>query len=259
MGARAQMGKRIAEIGFNAGGGVVNWFPGHMAAATRAIRDRLRLADLVIEVRDARVSHHFSLLPRHPNNSGTSCCPNNPKRRLLPSTNIPLSSANEDLQSLLSCKRRIIALNKKDMANPNIMHRWVHHFESCKQDCLSVNAHSKSSVSQEKIKHATVGPLPGVTQDIAGYKEESTLRRRKSRQEIGHRAGGPVDNRQKASNKDIGHRAKKSGVAPRRSGLWRSTADWAIGRKRGRCDEEPDEAPTNDVPGNRMLIRVVIV
>ncbi|CAL9134613.1 unnamed protein product [Musa textilis] len=186
MGARAQMGKRIAEIGFNAGGGVVNWFPGHMAAATRAIRDRLRLADLVIEVRDAR---------------------------------IPLSSANEDLQSLLSCKRRIIALNKKDMANPNIMHRWVHHFESCKQDCLSVNAHSKSSVSQllalaelklkevisreptllvmvvgvpnvgksslinsihqiansrfpvqEKIKHATVGPLPGVTQDIAGYK-----------------------------------------------------------------------------------------
>ncbi|XP_064937815.1 short integuments 2, mitochondrial isoform X2 [Musa acuminata AAA Group] len=132
---------------------------------------------------------------------------------------IPLSSANEDLQSLLSCKRRIIALNKKDMANPNIMHRWVQHFESCKQDCLSMNAHLKSSVSQllalvelklkevisreptllvmvvgvpnvgksslinsihqiansrfpvqEKIKCATVGPLPGVTQDIAGYK-----------------------------------------------------------------------------------------
>ncbi|CAL9040475.1 unnamed protein product [Musa banksii] len=186
MGGRAQMGKRIAEIGFNPGGGVINWFPGHMAAATRAIRDRLRLADLVIEVRDAR---------------------------------IPLSSANEDLQSLLSCKRRIIALNKKDMANPNIMHRWVQHFESCKQDCLSMNAHLKSSVSQllalvelklkevisreptllvmvvgvpnvgksslinsihqiansrfpvqEKIKCATVGPLPGVTQDIAGYK-----------------------------------------------------------------------------------------
>ncbi|WOL11339.1 short integuments 2, mitochondrial [Canna indica] len=183
----AQMGKRIAEMGFNASGGVVNWFPGHMAAATRAIRDRLKLADLVIEVRDAR---------------------------------IPLSSANEDLQGMLSCKRRIIALNKKDLANPNIMHRWVNHFDSSsKQDCLSINAHSKSSVSQllslvelklkevisreptllvmvvgvpnvgksalinsihqiatsrfpvqEKIKRATVGPLPGVTQDIAGYK-----------------------------------------------------------------------------------------
>lgn len=50
------VGKRVAEMGFNASGGIVNWFPGHMAAATRAIRDRLKLADLVIEVRDARVS-----------------------------------------------------------------------------------------------------------------------------------------------------------------------------------------------------------
>jgi ribosome biogenesis GTPase A len=75
-------------MAFNAGGGAVNWFPGHMAAASRAIRDRLKLADLVIEVRDAR---------------------------------IPLSSANEDLQPVLAAKRRILALNKKDLANPNIM------------------------------------------------------------------------------------------------------------------------------------------
>lgn len=51
----AKLGKRVSEMGFNSGGGIVNWFPGHMAAATRAIRDRLKLADLVIEVRDARV------------------------------------------------------------------------------------------------------------------------------------------------------------------------------------------------------------
>ncbi|CAK9183972.1 unnamed protein product [Ilex paraguariensis] len=110
-GVRRTLKKGLGEMGFAVGGGTVNWFPGHMAAATRAIRDRLKLADLVIEVRDAR---------------------------------IPLSSANQDLQPLLSSKRRLIALNKKDLANPNIMH--------------------------EKIKRATVGPLPGVTQDIAGYK-----------------------------------------------------------------------------------------
>ncbi|KAL6987175.1 Short integuments 2, mitochondrial [Sarracenia purpurea var. burkii] len=176
----------LGEMGFNMGGGTINWFPGHMAAATRAIRHRLKLSDLVIELRDAR---------------------------------IPLSSANEDLQPMLSGKRRVIALNKKDLANPNIMHKWIHYFDSCKQDCLSINAHSKSSVKklldlvefklkevmsreptllvmvvgvpnvgksalinsihqiassrfpvQEKIKRATVGPLPGVTQDIAGYK-----------------------------------------------------------------------------------------
>ncbi|KAJ4824918.1 Short integuments 2, mitochondrial [Turnera subulata] len=178
--------KRIGEMGFSAGGGAINWFPGHMAAATRHIRNRLKLADLVVEVRDSR---------------------------------IPLSSANGDLQPQLSGKRRVIALNKKDLANANIMHKWVSYFETCKQDCIPINAHSKSSVKklldlvelklkeviakeptllvmvvgvpnvgksalinsihqiasarfpvQEKKKRATVGPLPGVTQDIAGFK-----------------------------------------------------------------------------------------
>ncbi|XP_016205020.1 short integuments 2, mitochondrial isoform X2 [Arachis ipaensis] len=168
-------GLGLGDMGFNAGGGAINWFPGHMAAATRAIRHRLKLSDLVIEVRDAR---------------------------------IPLSSANSDLQPHLSGKRRVVALNKKDLANPNIMH-----------DCIPINAHSKSSVKkllelaelklkevisreptllvmvvgvpnvgksalinsihqiaqsrfpvQEKMKRAAVGPLPGVTQDIAGFK-----------------------------------------------------------------------------------------
>ncbi|XVF56169.1 hypothetical protein PTKIN_Ptkin06aG0095900 [Pterospermum kingtungense] len=176
----------VGEMGFNKEGGVINWFPGHMAAATRAIRNRLKLSDLVIEVRDAR---------------------------------IPFSSAHQDLQPQLSAKRRIIALNKKDLANSNVLNKWVCYFDSCKQDCLPINAHSRSSVRkllelvefklkevisreptllvmvvgvpnvgksalinsihqiastcfpvQEKMKRATVGPLPGVTQDIAGYK-----------------------------------------------------------------------------------------
>ena len=66
MGGLKQLVKKgLGEMGFNAGSEAINWFPGHMAAATRAIRDRLKLADLVVEVRDAR---------------------------------IPLSSANQDLQ-----------------------------------------------------------------------------------------------------------------------------------------------------------------
>ncbi|CAH9079465.1 unnamed protein product [Cuscuta epithymum] len=179
----------LGELGFNKGGGAINWFPGHMAAATRAIRQRLKLSDLVIEVRDSR---------------------------------IPLSSVNEDLQPIISQKRRVIALNKKDLANSNLIHRWVQHFNSCEQECLPITAHSRSSVQKllelvefklkevisreptllvmvvgvpnvgksalinsihqiassrfpemmvlKKKKRATVGPLPGVTQDIAGYK-----------------------------------------------------------------------------------------
>ncbi|KAM1948488.1 hypothetical protein ACFX15_008668 [Malus domestica] len=176
----------LGDMGFNTRVGAINWFPGHMAAATRTIHDRLKFADFVIEVRDAR---------------------------------IPLSSANQDLQPQLRAKRSLIVLNKKDLTNPNIMQKCTRFFESSKQDCLPINAHSRSSVSkllelveyklkeaisreptmlvmvvgvpyvgksalinnihriassrfpvQGKMKHATVGPLPGVTQDIAGFK-----------------------------------------------------------------------------------------
>ncbi|KAI4348675.1 hypothetical protein L6164_009371 [Bauhinia variegata] len=84
VGMKGLLKKGLGEMGFDAGRGVINWFPGHMAAVSRAIRNQLKVADLVIEVRDAR---------------------------------IPLSSANADLQPQLSGKRRVIALNKKDLAN----------------------------------------------------------------------------------------------------------------------------------------------
>lgn len=180
------MGKLLGKMAFNSSGGAINWFPGHMAAATRAIRERLKLADLVVEVRDAR---------------------------------IPLSSANGDFQDILLRKKRIIILNKKDLANSNIINKWTQHFDNHKQLCYFTNAHSKHNVrellsqvesqlrdaisrhptllvivvgipnvgksalinsmyqisrmrfaAQEKLKRATVGPLPGVTQDIAGFK-----------------------------------------------------------------------------------------
>ncbi|XP_044467420.1 short integuments 2, mitochondrial isoform X2 [Mangifera indica] len=174
MGMKRIVKKALGEMGFAKDGGIINWFPGHMAAATRAIKNRLK---------------------------------------------IPLSSAHPDLQPQLSAKRRVIALNKKDLANPNILNKWVQYFDLCKQDCIAINAHSRSSVKklldlvelklkeviareptllvmvvgvpnvgksalinsihqialshfpvQEKTKRATVGPLPGVTQDIAGFK-----------------------------------------------------------------------------------------
>lgn len=180
------MGKLLGEMSFNSSGGVINWFPGHMPATTQAIRERLKLADLVVEVRDAR---------------------------------IPLSSANGDFQDVLSCKKRIIILNKRDLANPNIINKWTQHFDDHRQLCCFTNSHSKHDVgellsrvetqlkdaisrhptllvivvgipnvgksalinaiyrisrmrfaAQEKLKRATVGPLPGVTQDIAGFK-----------------------------------------------------------------------------------------
>jgi signal recognition particle receptor subunit beta len=62
----------------------LNWYPGHMVKAQRALKERVKQVDMIVEVRDARV---------------------------------PLSSANPDLDLLLGEKPRLIVLNKKDLAD----------------------------------------------------------------------------------------------------------------------------------------------
>lgn len=67
-------------------------FAGHMARARRALREYLGLVDVVIEVVDARV---------------------------------PASSRNPDLARLLGNKDRVLALNKEDLADPDLTAAWL--------------------------------------------------------------------------------------------------------------------------------------
>ena len=60
------------------------WYPGHMAAAKRELQKYLPLADIIIELRDAR---------------------------------IPLSSANPDIKEICSHKPRLILLTKASLAD----------------------------------------------------------------------------------------------------------------------------------------------
>lgn len=74
----------------------INWFPGHMAKAKRQMEEQLKLVDIVIEIRDARM---------------------------------PLASANPLLEELAKNKARLIILNKADMADPNENNKWVKYFD----------------------------------------------------------------------------------------------------------------------------------
>jgi len=67
--------------------GTINWFPGHMAKATKRISQTLNLVTTIIELRDAR---------------------------------IPVSSSNPILKDVIGTKRRIVVLNKSDLCNLNI-------------------------------------------------------------------------------------------------------------------------------------------
>ncbi|KAL3739081.1 hypothetical protein ACJRO7_020473 [Eucalyptus globulus] len=91
------------------------WYSPHMAAASRAIAERLPLADLIVEVRDARV---------------------------------PLSSEYELLKNYPSPSRRIVVLNKMDLANSSRTKEWMRYFELQNCESFAVNSHNRENIKQ---------------------------------------------------------------------------------------------------------------
>ncbi len=74
----------------------INWYPGHMAKTRRQITEDLSLIDVVIELLDAR---------------------------------IPISSQNPDIAKITQGKKRIIVLNKCDLAEERENQKWVAYFQ----------------------------------------------------------------------------------------------------------------------------------
>ncbi|MBM7555322.1 ribosome biogenesis GTPase YlqF [Halanaerobacter jeridensis] len=92
----------------------IQWYPGHMDKAKKKIKKRLNLIDVVIELLDAR---------------------------------IPLSSRNPDIDEVLKDKKRIIALNKKDLADPQVTKQWLDYFSETAPS-LAINSLSGNNVKQ---------------------------------------------------------------------------------------------------------------
>ena len=74
----------------------IQWFPGHMAKARREISQMMKLVDLVIELKDAR---------------------------------IPYSSTNPMINDIIGNKPRLILLNKSDMADKRITNDWIKYYK----------------------------------------------------------------------------------------------------------------------------------
>ncbi|MBU5590835.1 ribosome biogenesis GTPase YlqF [Clostridium sp. MSJ-4] len=93
----------------------INWFPGHMVKTKREIKDNLKLVDVVIEIRDARIVK---------------------------------SSSNPDINELCQNKPRIILLNKSDLSESKVTKQWIDNLSSEKIKLLEVN-----SLTGEGIKN----------------------------------------------------------------------------------------------------------
>ena len=94
----------------------LNWFPGHMAKTLRHIESDLKLVDLVIELLDAR---------------------------------IPISSQNPETKKLIADKKRIVILNKSDLADEKENIKWVNKFES--QNIPAILCNSNTGEGIQKI------------------------------------------------------------------------------------------------------------
>ncbi len=97
----------------------VNWFPGHMTKALRAMEGDLKLVDAVIELTDAR---------------------------------IPRSSRNPALDEILGQKPRLVLLNRADLADPAATERWLRHYRASGVAALA--ADSRSGKGVEKLPGA---------------------------------------------------------------------------------------------------------
>ena len=94
---------------------VVQWYPGHMAAAMRRIDDYMKLIDIVIEVIDARV---------------------------------PQIGANPMLDTIAGKRARLIVLNREDLADAHQTALWLKFLSRNGRRIVAVNGREQSSVAK---------------------------------------------------------------------------------------------------------------
>lgn len=94
---------------------VINWFPGHMAKTRKQIAEDLKLVDIVVEILDAR---------------------------------IPISSQNPDIKQITQNKKKVIVLNKYDLADEKENQKWLEYFNKKDQKAILVDALTGKGINE---------------------------------------------------------------------------------------------------------------
>ena len=97
----------------------LNWYPGHMAKTKKNLKENLFLIDLIIEMLDAR---------------------------------IPVSSKNFDIDNMFRNKKKIVLLNKCDLANQNLIPKFISFYKKNNYACIDIDClHKKNFNELNKI------------------------------------------------------------------------------------------------------------
>ena len=95
----------------------IQWYPGHMTKAKRAMAEDVKIIDLIIEMTDARA---------------------------------PLSTRNPDIDQLGQGKARLIILNKADAADERANRQWEEYFQKLGYECLMMDSREKKKERDRK-------------------------------------------------------------------------------------------------------------
>jgi ribosome biogenesis GTPase A len=100
----------------------IQWYPGHIAKAEKALKEQLKLVDVVLEVRDAR---------------------------------IPLATEHPQVKHWLGNKERVLVLNRLDMVPVTAREHWLHWFRQQGQEPYFTDAqHGKGIEAVTKAAQA---------------------------------------------------------------------------------------------------------
>ena len=93
----------------------INWYPGHIAKTKKQILEDLKLIDVVVEILDAR---------------------------------IPISSRNPDIAEYTKNKKKVIVLNKYDLADETQNAKWIEHFKKNGIEAVLVNSNTGEGINK---------------------------------------------------------------------------------------------------------------
>ena len=103
----------------------INWYPGHMLKTKKQIIEDLKLIDVVVELLDAR---------------------------------IPKSSRNPDIQRIVQNKKRIVLLNKSDLAEEKETKKWIEYYKNNNTAAIACDANLGKGIKEilKQIDNAMV-------------------------------------------------------------------------------------------------------
>ncbi len=102
----------------------IQWFPGHMKKALIEIEAKIKIVDVVVELKDARC---------------------------------PLSTTNKFFEKLLGNKPRLVVLMKKDLADEVVTKSWIRHYNGINSRAIDISIHDKQDLNRLKRSIVEMG------------------------------------------------------------------------------------------------------